>query len=189
MPKVTIVYHSGFGHTAKQAEAVADGARAGGADVTVVKAEDLADSDSGPWDDLHGADAIIFGSPTYMGSVSGPFETFIDATSKTWYQQGWKNKLAAGFTNSGSLIGDKGQTLHRLITLAMQHGMLWVGTGLISGDPQKPDDPENLNPLGAYEGAASYSANVPPEEMPRAADLATARHLGQRVAEQAARLG
>jgi len=54
------------------------------------------------WGDLEKAEAIIFGSPTYMGSASAEFKKFMDATSKIWYAQGWKDKIAAGFTNSAS---------------------------------------------------------------------------------------
>src|SRR5512141_225996 len=116
MVKVAVVYHSGYGHTAKQAEAVAHGA---GASLIAINAEgNIAESD---WATLSAADAIIMGSPTYMGSVSWQFKKFADESSKHWFTQQWKNKIAAGFTNSATMNGDKQSTLHYLFTLAMQH--------------------------------------------------------------------
>ena len=67
---------------------------------------------------LAAADAIVFGSPTYMGGVSWQFKKFADASSKPWYVQAWRNKLAAGFTNSATLNGDKFSSLQYLFTLS-----------------------------------------------------------------------
>ena len=189
MPKIAIVYHSGYGHTKKQAEHVVKGAKDAGGDVTLLDASELSSPDEGPWSTLHEADAIIFGSPTYMGSVSGPFEQFADASSKAWFEQKWKDKLAAGFTNSSSFAGDKQGTLQRLAVLAAQHGMIWISVGLMPGKPDHPgDDPENLNRHGFYLGAAAQSDNDKgPDDVPRASDLATAEHLGRRVVEVANR--
>ena len=191
MIKVAIVYHSGYGHTEKQAHAVADGAREGGAEVDVIDASALGEPDGDDWAPLDAADALIFGSPTYMGSVSGPFETFADKTSKKWFTQAWKDKVAAGFTCSSSFHGSKQVTLQRLCELAMQHGMIWVGPGLMPTEPTHPDtDPEGDNRLGFYLGAAAQAGQkAGPEEAPAAGDLANARALGRRVAEVAARLG
>ena len=188
MPKIAIVYHSGYGHTKKQAEHVMKGAKDAGADVSFLDAAELGNPEEGPWDALDAADAIIFGSPTYMGSVSGPFEQFADATAKKWFAQAWKDKLAAGFTCSSNLAGDKQGTLQRMAVLAAQHGMIWVNLGLMPGEPKHPgDDAGNLNRLGFFLGAAAQAGNVPPEQEPGASDLATAEHLGRRVAEVAGR--
>ena len=116
MTKIAIVYHSGYGHTAKVAEHVRKGATTTGTEVTLYKAEDLASPDTGPWDELAAADAIIFGAPTYMGSASAPMKQFMDASSKAWFTDAWKDKIAAGFTNSGSLAGDKSGTLAQFAT-------------------------------------------------------------------------
>ena len=189
MPAIAIVYHSGYGHTKVQAEHVMRGAEEAGGTVSLLDASELSDPGEGPWDALDGADAIIFGSPTYMGSVSGPFEQFADASSKVWFNQGWKDKLAGGFTNSSSFAGDKQGTLQRMAVLAAQHGMVWGSLGLMPGKPDHPGtDEDNLNRLGFYLGAAAQSDNDKgPDEVPRASDLATARHLGRRVVEVANR--
>jgi multimeric flavodoxin WrbA len=130
---IAIVYHSGFGHTKSLAEAVAKGAGGiAGANVHLVSV-DAAEAHA---DKLDAADAIIFGSPTYMGGVSAEFAKFKDWTSKRWMEGAWRNKLAAGFTASASWNGDKHNTLYQLLTLALQHGMVWVRLGRCHGPGQ-----------------------------------------------------
>jgi len=188
MSKVAIVYHSGYGHTARQAEAVAQGARDGGGEVTLLKVDELTDMDAPGWAALDAADAIVFGSPTYMGSYSAPFATFRDATSKRWMTRAWADKIAAGFTNSGAQNGDKGNTLIGFVTLAMQHAMVWVGQDLLPGDNSSNGSPDDLNRMGVALGAASQ-ANVDagPDVAPPPSDLRTAEHFGKRVATITAR--
>jgi NAD(P)H dehydrogenase (quinone) len=180
-PSVAVVYHSGYGHTQKQAEAVAEGATAGGAKVLLLPvAEAEAQIEA-----LNAADAIIFGSPTYMGSVSGPFKTWMDGTSKVWGK--WNGKLAAGFTNSASQSGDKLNTLVQLSVFAAQHGMIWVGLGLMPGNNNSKGSVNDLNRLGSFLGAMAQSnADEGPEKGPIASDLETAKHLGKRVATMTA---
>lgn len=180
MVKVVVVYHSGYGHTKKQAEAVAQGA---GAALIAIDAEgNLAEGD---WATLEAADAIIFGSPTYMGMASWQFKKFADASSKPWFTQKWKNKIAAGFTNSATMNGDKLSTLHYLFTLAMQHGMVWVGTGMMPAN-SKAAQRNDINYVGSFSGAMAQSPSdsSPAEMLP--GDLETARLFGKRVAETAA---
>lgn len=148
MTQIAIVYHSGYGHTQKQAEAVA----AGAASVTGVKAIliPVAEAETRVAE-LTAADAIIFGAPTYMGSVSGPFKTWMDTTSKVWGQ--WNGKLAAGFTNSASQSGDKLNSLVQLAIFAAQHGMIWVSLGLMPGNNNSKGSVNDLNRLGSFLGA------------------------------------
>jgi NAD(P)H dehydrogenase (quinone) len=188
MPRIAIVYHSGYGHTKKLAEAVSAGVSGAGApvDVIAINAEgNIGDAD---WDTLNAADAIIFGSPTYMGMVSWQFKKFADATSKQWGALAWKDKLAAGFTNSGSMNGDKLSTLHYQFTLAMQHGMIWAGTALMPANV-KASQRNDVNYLGSFAGLMGQSpVDVSPEEGPLSGDLETGRLFGKRVVEIAARL-
>lgn len=152
MPKIAVVYHSGFGHTKKVAEHVTQGAQShAGAHVDLLSVEQLGEKDDANWARLAAADGIIFGAPTYMGSVSAPFKTFIDAASRVWATQGWKDKIAAGFTNSGSYSGDKLSSLIQLYFNAMQHGMIWVGLGLVPGGDGKSYAGDNaVNRLGSF---------------------------------------
>ena len=185
MANVVIVYHSGFGHTARQAAAVAEGvASVVGAIPLLVPVESAEEHGAA----LAAADAIIFGSPTYMGGVSAPFKAFMDASSKVWFTHGWKDKLAAGFTNSASHSGDKLNTLISLAVFAAQHGMMWVSLGLKPGNNTSAGSSEDLNRLGSYLGAMAQSnADAGPEIAPPSSDLQTAHALGRRVAEAALR--
>lgn len=181
--QIAIVYHSGYGHTKKQAEAVAKGAQQSlpsGA-VKLISVTEI----EGLWDDLKNADAIIFGAPTYMGSLSGPFKMFMDATSKICMQQGWKNKLAAGFTNSGSQNGDKLNSLVQLVIFAAQHGMVWVGLDMMpAGNNSSTGSIHDLNRLGSWLGAMSQSnTDEGSDKAPLPSDLKTAEYLGARVVE------
>lgn len=184
---VSIVYHSGYGHTAKVAEAVAAGAKASGATVNLIKADTITDSE---WAALDGSHAIIFGAPTYMGGVSAQFKTFADASSKRWFTQAWKDKVAAGFTNSGSYSGDKLSSLQYLQVLSMQHGMIWVGQAEgapVLSDKQIPTH-EDINRIGSWVGLMTQANSKAPAEIaPPEGDLETARRFGKRVAEVAKR--
>jgi NAD(P)H dehydrogenase (quinone) len=187
MTTVAVVYHSGTGHTQKMAEAVAEGAGSVAGVRANLIAIDGKDITNGRWqnDDVLGqldaSDAIIFGSPTYMGGVSGQMECFLDATAERWMKQSWRDKIASGFSVSGGPSGDKFNTLVRFATLAMQQGMIWVGLGIIPNS-------EGLNRLSFYFGAGGQAMQEPPEEAPNAEDKKTGAALGQRVAEVAIRL-
>jgi multimeric flavodoxin WrbA len=183
MSRVAVVYHSGYGHTKVQAEAVARGARAvSGTKVALIPAEDA----TVRIEELNAADAIVFGTPTYMGSAAAGLKAFMEATSKIWAEQKWKDKLAAGFVNSGSQGGDKESVFHQLVTFAMQHGMIWVGLGLLPGNNSSKGSVEDLNRLGFSIGAAGQSnVDEGADKGPTASDLKTAEQLGRRVAERA----
>jgi multimeric flavodoxin WrbA len=184
MAKIAIVYFSGYGHTAKQAEAVGEGAAQAG-EVTMLRIDAQGDLPKGGWDQLLAARAIIMGAPTYMGGPAWQFKKFADASSKPWFQMLWKDKLAAGFTNSASINGDKFSTIGYFMTLAMQHGMLWIGTALMPAN-QKASQRNDVNYLAGFSGALAQSpSDGSPDEGPLPGDLETARLLGRRVAEHA----
>jgi NAD(P)H dehydrogenase (quinone) len=179
---IIVIYHSGYGHTQRMAQAVAEGANA---DLMAIDAD--GNLPAGGWDQLKAADAIIFGSPTYMGSVSWQFKKFADASSKPWYAEHWKDKVAAGFTTASGLDGDKQATLVTMFTLAMQHGMIWVSQGIMPNNSRGAQRNE-LNYLGSYSGATSQSPNDAGARDMSPGDLETARLFGARVASIAARL-
>ena len=181
---VVVVYHSGYGHTKKIADAVTagvhsvPGAQAVSIDVSALKVED--------WEAMSRAQAIVFGAPTYMGGPSAPFKAFADASAKVWFTQGWKDKVAGGFTCSQNMSGDKLSTLNYFSVLAMQHGMIWVGTGL--PPPAKPGDPLALNRLGSSVGVMAQADNLPPEQSPPQGDVDTGFSYGARIAKFAQKL-
>ncbi|MDO9031013.1 MAG: flavodoxin family protein [Hydrogenophaga sp.] len=181
MANVVVVYHSGYGHTQRMAQSVARGARA---ELIAIDAD--GNLPEGGWEALAAADAIIMGSPTYMGSVSWQFKKFADASSKPWFSQQWKDKLAAGFTNSAGMNGDKLSTLHYLFTLSMQHGMIWVSQGLMPSNT-KAAQRDDVNYLVSYSGAIAQSPSDASANEMLPGDLETARLFGERVAEVAAK--
>lgn len=185
LPTVAIVYHSGYGHTKVLAEAVASGVEADGAATALLVPVDAYEQNI---EALNAADAIIFGSPTYMGSVSGPFKTFMDATSGQWIARKWSGKLAAGFTVSASRSGDKLGTLMQMAVFAAQHGMIWVGLDLLPGNNSSKGSEDDLNRLGSFLGVmAQANADQGADVVPPDADRRTAAVLGQRVAGLAGR--
>ncbi len=188
MTSISIVYHSGYGHTDKQAQAVLEGLQSvAGVTAGLIKINAEGDISPAQWQALEQADGILMGSPTYMGSVSWQFKKFADASSKPWFGQQWKDKLAGGFTNSASMNGDKLSTLNYLFTLAMQHSMLWVGTGLMPSN-SKAAQRNDINYLGSFSGLMAQSpSDASAEEGPLPGDLETARLFGQRFAHTCVR--
>ena len=181
MANVAVVFHSGYGHTLRMAQAVAQGA---GAELVAIDADGNV-SEAG-WATLGAADAIIMGSPTYMGNVSWQFKKFADASSKPWFSQAWKDKVFAGFTNSASINGDKQTTLNYLCTLAMQHGGVWVGLGMLPSN-SKSAQRNDPNFLGSSSGAMAQSPSDAGASEMLPGDLETAQAFGRRVADVTAR--
>ena len=183
MKKIAIIYHSGYGHTAFFANKVAEGAVA----TKKVEVEILTvEQATARMDTLGQFDGMIWGSPTYMGNVSGPFKTFMDASGSVWMKQGWSGKWAAGFTVSGSPSGDKQSTLISLTVLAAQHGMFWMPLMMTNETYAgvKPDDA--VNRLGSSLGAMAQAGQVAPEVAFAPGDLKTATLFGAKFAETVA---
>lgn len=179
---ISIVYDSGYGHTARQANAVAEGVhRIAGAEAKLIAVSEGVI----PWETLEASDAIIFGSPTYNGLLSAKLKQFFeDATKPAWHELKWRNKIAAGFTNSGAHSGDKLNTLVSMALFAAQHAMIWVGLDLKPGNSSSAGSVNELNRLGSWLGAMAQSnVDEGPDVSPIESDLLTAAHLGQRIAE------
>ena len=179
MTTVAVIYHTGTGTTGQLAAAISEGINWTG-DVQAreyrILGEDISEGRFINHEFLGSAgqaDALILGSPTYMGGVSAQFKAFADATSDIWSQRKWVNKLAAGFTIGSSYSGDQLSAIQYLNTFANQHGMLWASIDVRS-------DCENgvVNRLGAQSGLIAQTQNSEVHED----DLAMARHLGTRVA-------
>ena len=187
MPKtISIVYFSGYGHTAKVAEAVLEGAKAAGSTATLYAIDPEGNLPEESWTALDASDAIIMGSPTYMGGPAWQFKKFADTTSKRWFTLQWKDKIAAGFTNSGSQSGDKLATLQQIYTLCMQHGMIWVGQTEAAPmlDGTNVASIEDVNRIGSYSGLMTQAnQKAGPDIMPPAGDLETARRFGKRIVD------
>jgi multimeric flavodoxin WrbA len=179
MTKITIAYHSGYGRTKVQAEYILKGLKeVKGVETYFI---DVTTIDDKGWKQLDDSNAIIFGSPTYMGSVSAKFKEFMEATGKKWFEQKWKDKFVAGFTNSGGISGDKLLVLQELVIFACQHSMIWISQGLMADQSKPAGDVSAINRTGSYLGCVAQSNNTDPE--PAKGDLETARLFGKRVAE------
>jgi NAD(P)H dehydrogenase (quinone) len=184
MTKKTIVvaYHSTYGHTKRQADAIAQGVEKAGCISVSINVGNIITPEDNAWEILDNADAIIFGSPTYMGSVSAEFKKFADLSSKKWFTQAWKNKITGGFTNSASMNGDKFSTIQYLWTLAMQHGMIWVSLGLLPAN-SSTSTRNDINFLGGSAGALATSvSDGNATEHPPKGDIDTAILYGERIA-------
>lgn len=176
--RTVIVYHSGYGHTIRMAVAVAEGA---GTDSVLVAIDPEGNIPDDAWQMLADADAIVFGSPTYMGGPSWQFKKFADASSKPWFEGAWQNKIFGGFTNSASINGDKLNTLEYFFLLSGQHAGIWVGLDIKPANV-KASKRDDLNRMGSYIAPmAQTPADASPEEM-SSGDLETARLYGARVA-------
>ncbi len=188
MTRVVVVYHSGQGHTKAIAQSVGKGAAmVEGVGVDVLNVDDIpkleGDGTGQPeWETLNSADAIVFGSPTYMGSVSAAFKGFMDMTGSLWYVRKWMDKLGAGFTVGGGLAGDKQGTLQSLHTFASQHGMVWVSMGIGVGE-------EGIDRLSSSIGLMAQADDGPADETPPREDHVTSERFGERIAKSAVRWG
>jgi multimeric flavodoxin WrbA len=182
MVRVGIVYHSEAGHTEALANSVALGVKETKAQCHVMH------WDQPDYETLSKCDAIIFGCPTYMGSVSAELKTFMDKSSDVWKHQKWRNKIAAGFTNSAALSGDKLSTLMQIMLFSMQHGMIWAGLDLMAGTVSSKNTGKELNRVGSWLGLMSQS-NIDQDSSlaPPDSDKKTAEYFGKRIAEVAAK--
>lgn len=189
--QVSVLFHSGYGHTERVANSIAAGAKSAGASVTLVKIDADGNLTDAQWEVLDKSDAIIMGSPTYMGAASWQFKKFADASSKRWMTSAWNNKVGAGFTNSAGYSGDKLSTIHQLSVLAMQHGMIWVGNDVMTSkyDVGNVIPEDAVNRIGSYSGLMTQAHPMSsPDMSPPSGDLKTAEMFGKRVAEISAKL-
>lgn len=179
MKKIAIIYHSAHGHTEFFAQHVLAGAQSReGITASLLKAETLT---ANP-ERLLDFDGFIWGSPTYLGGVSGTFKSFMDATGGLWRKQALKGKLAAGFTVSSLPAGDKQSTLLSMITFAMQHGMIWVGNPILPEQHSGVPYDEAANRLGSWSGAMGQAGHGSAAESFVPGDLKTARLFGANFA-------
>lgn len=183
MSTVVVIYFSATGATECLAKAVCEGANA----ITTSAVHRITGSEivEGRFRNeaalalVDSADAVVFGSPTYMGGPAAQFKAFADATGDRWSERRWAHKVAAGFTTGTCANGDQGHTLTYFAVLAAQHGMIWCNLDIPGGF-----DEHNRNRLGTQMGVSSQlvEGSLP------ASDLLTAQHLGRQVASLVLRL-
>jgi NAD(P)H dehydrogenase (quinone) len=187
MSNIAVIYHTIYGHTKLQAEAVHRGAQSvSSASAKLYSVEEA----TARLDELDAADAIIFGCPTYMGNMSAGMKAFLETAAKKWFTLAWKDKVAGAFTNSSSFSGDKLNTLVGLVINAMQHGMIFVSLGMMPTanrpgemNTENGPGPEAHNRVGSFIGPMAASFQVNPPGAPPKGDIETAEAYGRRIAE------
>lgn len=185
MKRLAIIFHSAQGNTARIAGLIAEGAGpVPGVQAELIRAEDLVSSP----EQLLAFDGFVFGSPTYLGGVSGPFKSFMDSTGRLWKTHALKGKLASAFTVSALPAGDKQSTLLSLFVFAMQHGMLWVGNAILPEQHRGVPEDEAANRLGSWSGLMAQAGHSAAPSAFAPGDLKTARMFGRDVATALARM-
>lgn len=183
--QLAVIYHSAQGHTGHIAGHILAGARSvPGIDAYLLKAEELTKSP----EHLLGYDGFVFGSPTYLGGVSGTFKTFMDSTGRLWKSHALKGKLASAFTVSSLPAGDKQSTLLSMFVFAMQHGMVWVGNAILPEQHSGVPYEEAANRLGSWSGMMAQAGHSAPADSFAPGDIKTARMFGTNVAEALLRM-
>lgn len=197
MTKVLVLYYSSYGHVETMANAVADGAREGGAEVDVkrvpetapeevVKAAGFKTDSPHPVaepDELANYDAIIVGTPTRFGNMSSQMQSFWDRTGGLWANGKLIDKVGGAFTSTASQHGGQETTLISIQKTLQHHGML------IAGLPYSYD---KLTELGEVIGGTPYGASTlaggDGSRQPSEIDLGGAKFQGKRIAQLAAKL-
>lgn len=175
MLKVAVVYYSGYGHTKVIAENFAQEIQA-----DLIEVDSQGNITEQEWQTLDQSDAIVFGAPTYMASTPWQFKKFADDSSKRWFTRAWQDKIFAGFTNSGSMNGDKQMTLIQMQALASQHGGIWVSLGILPSNT-KAATSNDINYMGSFAGAMVQSpADASTNEIPQGG-LDTVRAYAKRI--------
>lgn len=182
MYKFSIIFHSRSHSVEKLAAEIATGIKSTGeCQVNLI----LCSEAQSRIEEINDSDVIIFGSPTYFGSVSSEMKEFFDSTGNIFMNKKWKDKVAGAFTHSSSLSGDKLMTLMQMMIFAMQNGMIWVGQDMLPNEEinheWKDLDEKQVNHLGSWIGTMAQSDSRRGIELSQS-DLLTARLFGKRIA-------
>ena len=190
MPKVLVLYYSTYGHIAQMADAVAEGARAEGAEVDIRRVPDFPgtqcarpEAPQALIDELAHYDAIVVGTGTRFGRMSAPMAAFLDQAGGLWATGALNGKVGAAFTSTATQHGGQETTLFSIITNLLHFGLTVVGLDYGYAAQMGHDEVVGGAPYGATTIAGGRG-----ERQPSEADLGGARYLGARVARTAAKL-
>ena len=200
--KISVVFYSMYGHIYRMAEAVAEGARSvKGAEVKLVQVPEplpaeviekmgaveakkaFAKVPIATLDDLSGADAVIFGTPTRFGNMCGQMRAFLDSTGGLWVQGSLIGKAGSVFTSSNTQHGGQESTILSFHITLLHQGMVIVGMPYSEKRQMTMDEITGGSPYGA-----STIAGADGSRMPSGNELAMARFQGAHVAAIAAKL-
>ena len=198
MTKVLVLYYSSYGHIEQMADAVAEGARAGGAEVDIRRVPETAPKEvieaahfktdtahpviEGP-DALADYDAIVVGAPTRYGRMPSQMAAFWDTTGGIWMRGALIGKVGGAFTSTASQHGGQETTLFSILTNLLHHGMTIVGLDYGFQGQMGVDEVRGGSPYGA-----TTIADGDGSRQPHAEELDAARYQGKRIAETAAKL-
>lgn len=197
MAKVLVLYHSSYGHVETMANAVADGARAAGAAVSVKRVPELVPEEVmrkagmkldqpapiATVEELPDYDAIIFGTPTRFGNMCAQMRNFLDQTGGLWFSGKLIGKVGSVFTSTATQHGGQETTLTSFHTTLLHHGMVIVGLPYSEARQMTMDEISGGSPYGASTIAKGDGSRRPSEN-----ELAMARFQGGHVAQIAAKL-
>ncbi len=197
MTKVLVLYYSTYGHLETMANAVAEGARAAGAEVAVKRVPETVPKEIAEGahfkldqaapiatvDELADYDAIIFGAPTRFGTVASQMRAFIDQTGGLWFSGKLIGKVGSVFTSSATQHGGQESTILGFLPTLLHHGMVVVGLPYSYQGQMTLDEIAGGSPYGATTIAAGDGSR-----QPSANELDAARFQGRHVAEIAAKL-
>ena len=198
MTKVLVLYYSSYGHIEQMADAMAEGARAAGAEVDIRRVPETAPAEvvkaahfktdtahpviEGP-DAMADYDAVIVGAPTRFGRMPSQMAAFWDTAGGLWMRGGLVGKVGGAFTSTGTQHGGQETTLFSIITNLLHHGMTIVGLDYGFTAQMGVDKVRGGAPYGATTISGGDGSRQPDED-----ELAGARYQGRRIAETAARL-
>lgn len=197
MAKVLVLYYSSYGHIETMAEAVAEGARKGGAEVdikrvpetapeAVAKAAHFKLDQKAPVAtvaELENYDAIVIGVGTRYGRMASQMAAFLDQTGSLWAKGALNGKVGGAFTSTATQHGGNEMTLFSIITNLLHYGMVIVGLPYSFKGQMKIDEIVGGAPYGATTIAGGDGARQPSET-----ELAGARFQGELVAKTAIKL-
>ncbi|WP_275554765.1 NAD(P)H:quinone oxidoreductase [Mixta sp. Marseille-Q2659] len=197
MAKILVLYYSMYGHVETMAQAVAEGARnVSGAEVTIKRVPETMDAErfaqvggktnqdapEATPEELPQYDAILIGTPTRFGNMSGQMRTFFDRTGGLWASGALYGKLASVFSSTGTGGGQE-QTITSTWTTLAHHGMVIVPIGYGTKELFDISQVRGGTPYGATTYAGGDGSRQPSEE-----ELAIARFQGEHVARLAVKL-
>jgi NAD(P)H dehydrogenase (quinone) len=197
MAKILVLYYSSYGHIETMAQAVAEGARQGGAQVDIKRVPETAPAEIAKAahfkldqkapvasiDDLANYDGIIIGAPTRFGRLAGQMAVFLDQAGGLWMRGALNGKVGGAFTSTATQHGGQETTLFSIITNMLHFGMTIVGLPYSHQGQMTLDEIVGGSPYGATTIAGGAGQRQPSE-----LDLAGARHQGQLIAETAKKL-
>jgi NAD(P)H dehydrogenase (quinone) len=196
MAKVLVLYYSMYGHIETMARAIVEGAeKVNGAEITLKRVPETMKPDvfekaggkpqNAPVatpQELAEYDAIIFGTPTRFGNMSGQMRTFLDQTGGLWASGALYGKLASVFSSTGTGGGQE-HTISSTWTTLAHHGMVIVPIGYAAQELFDISVVRGGTPYGATTIAGGDGSRQPSEE-----ELAIARYQGEYVAGLAVKL-